>query len=92
MSLIVIGCITSSCSFPSNDKETYNLFFENNWRWANKKVDLIYSAIRDKDKNALMSTFSSNALKNSPDLDTDIDTMFELFDAEIVDYFTRKEN
>ena len=84
LALFIALILLTSC--VKNSNEVYNLYFEDDLEWINDKIDFIYSAMQNKNKDSLISVFSSSALASSPKLDADIENMFELLDSDIVDY------
>ena len=53
---------------------------------TNARIEQILEAIKNKDKKALKSLFSSKALDETIDFDKDIDYLFNLLDGDVINY------
>lgn len=53
---------------------------------ADERMEQIISALKDKDKEALKSLFSTTAIEESDDLDSEIKALFDLLQGNIISW------
>lgn len=76
--LLVFTMILSSCSLGGG-----RMFFDNDDKIANKRLEQVIEAIKNQDRDALKAMFSKNALAEADDFDEHIDYLFEFFQGEV---------
>ena len=84
--LFLLSITLSLTSCFMNGSNIFARFFDTDRTTANKTFDSLIDAIKNKDKSALTSLFSKNAVEPITDFDTQVTALFDFYEGNVASY------